>query len=92
MTLVLLMQRSSANSLVETWNILTTGSQACGKLFFPKLFQAFKVGDKVMACFLGMNPRQGVICSVNADGSLDVVYDHGAKEVRVSRNKISAII
>jgi len=53
--------------------------------------QTLKVGDKVMACFLGMNARQGVVCSVNADGSLDVVYDHGAKEVRVSRNKISAI-
>mmetsp|Transcript_33968 Transcript_33968/g.44829 ORF Transcript_33968/g.44829 Transcript_33968/m.44829 type:complete len:582 (-) Transcript_33968:166-1911(-) len=46
--------------------------------------KVYDVGDLVTANFMGMGHRPGEILQVNEDGSFDVLYAHGAKEVRIS--------
>mmetsp|Transcript_22566 Transcript_22566/g.29547 ORF Transcript_22566/g.29547 Transcript_22566/m.29547 type:complete len:1225 (-) Transcript_22566:245-3919(-) len=45
-------------------------------------------GEAVFADFLGMGFRPGTVVKANRDGSFNIVYNHGAKEIRVSPNRV----
>jgi len=54
----------------------------------PAVDLSYKKGDDIIADFLGMGLRRGQVANVNSDGSYDIAFDHGAKEVKVSKKKI----
>jgi len=57
----------------------------------PSDNEGLSPGDSVKADFLGMEARPGKIWYSREDGTYDVLYDHGAKEVRVPRKRISKV-
>jgi len=49
-------------------------------------------GAAILADFQGMGKRRGVVEKVRDDGTYDVLFDHGAKEVKVSAGKLSPVV
>mmetsp|Transcript_33447 Transcript_33447/g.44136 ORF Transcript_33447/g.44136 Transcript_33447/m.44136 type:complete len:969 (+) Transcript_33447:3-2909(+) len=50
------------------------------------------IGDKVQAVFMGQGLRPGTIIKAHSNGFYDVLFDHGAKQVKLDPHKIFKVL